>query len=400
MAQQTVTLNPGESKEIVFTFTPSEARRYTVQVDGLSGTVDVSGGGGEELPSDWYVIGIYAEPSVVVLGNEVSIKVTYEVPDVRPHIGKTYRAECTIDGETITTQVGPIVAFPKTVYFGYTPTSIGTYTATALGKSVSFEVKEEVVVAWYNPYGGLTLYETLDALADAIADDGSWKRDCVEYNCHHATYTGYCPYCSASYGSRVANTYGYEAPGDVHNAKVEVAYKIIQHIENSHPDHPLTIPRCCIEVIVPVVGTYRINFDREYHPSYINWLYFHSVSQGTTDFASSVGKHHIIITAPIGEMPFSPPDVPVSAFHFIEVKENHLPEYIVGWKDERRCQGYYCLPPVGYVQTYDYGPTIRRSLIRYDITEYIFDQDITLIKHGDKVVFNVETGQAEYIPWE
>lgn len=44
MAQQIVTLNPGESKVVSFTVTPNEAKIYTVQVDDLSGTLDVSGG--------------------------------------------------------------------------------------------------------------------------------------------------------------------------------------------------------------------------------------------------------------------------------------------------------------------------------------------------------------------
>jgi len=38
-SQQTVYLNPGESKEIRFTFTPTEPRNYSISVDGLSGTL-------------------------------------------------------------------------------------------------------------------------------------------------------------------------------------------------------------------------------------------------------------------------------------------------------------------------------------------------------------------------
>ncbi len=38
MAEQIVTLNPGESKVVGFVFTPAEARAYQVSVDGLSGS--------------------------------------------------------------------------------------------------------------------------------------------------------------------------------------------------------------------------------------------------------------------------------------------------------------------------------------------------------------------------
>ncbi|MBA7686808.1 hypothetical protein ES703_95267 [subsurface metagenome] len=38
MAEQTVTLNPGESKVVAFEVTPSEARTYQVSVNGLAGS--------------------------------------------------------------------------------------------------------------------------------------------------------------------------------------------------------------------------------------------------------------------------------------------------------------------------------------------------------------------------
>lgn len=40
MAEETVTLQPGESKQISFEVTPDEARTYQVSVDGLSGSFD------------------------------------------------------------------------------------------------------------------------------------------------------------------------------------------------------------------------------------------------------------------------------------------------------------------------------------------------------------------------
>ena len=42
------------------------------------------------------------------------------------------------------------------------------------------------------------------------------------------------------------------------------------------------------------------------------------------------------------------PPIPVSEFHFTEIVENHLPEYIIGWA-EATCSGYYnYVPPTGY----------------------------------------------------
>ena len=38
MAQQIITLNPGESEIASFTVIPNEAKTYTVSVDGLGGT--------------------------------------------------------------------------------------------------------------------------------------------------------------------------------------------------------------------------------------------------------------------------------------------------------------------------------------------------------------------------
>lgn len=42
--RKSVTLNPGESKEVAFQFTPSRAKAYSVSVNGLAGSFNAIGG--------------------------------------------------------------------------------------------------------------------------------------------------------------------------------------------------------------------------------------------------------------------------------------------------------------------------------------------------------------------
>jgi len=71
VAQQTVTLGPGESKVVSFTVTPTVAKTYSVSVDGLTGsfiatTVPVADIGVENL---------VISPTVVYVGEPVTISV-------------------------------------------------------------------------------------------------------------------------------------------------------------------------------------------------------------------------------------------------------------------------------------------------------------------------------------
>ena len=59
----------------------------------------------------------------------------------------------------------------------------------------------------------------------------------------------------------------------------------------------------------------------------------------------------ILIALGIKKKPTPAPVIPVSEFHFTEIVENHLPEYIIGWA-AATCGGYYnYVPPVGYTRT-------------------------------------------------
>lgn len=69
--KKTVTLNPGESQVVAFSFTPSVIKSYTVTVDGLSGSFNVI-----EVPAAEFVVSdLIIEPTTVYVGQAVIISV-------------------------------------------------------------------------------------------------------------------------------------------------------------------------------------------------------------------------------------------------------------------------------------------------------------------------------------
>ena len=71
MAQQTVTLGPGESKVVSFTVTPTVAKTYSVSVDGLTGSFIAT-----TVPvADIDVENLVISPTVVYVGELVTISV-------------------------------------------------------------------------------------------------------------------------------------------------------------------------------------------------------------------------------------------------------------------------------------------------------------------------------------
>ena len=69
MATKTVTLDPGESREVTFTFTPTVAKVHMVSVDGLTGSFNVL-----ELPAAEFVVSdLVISPSEVYAGEPVTI---------------------------------------------------------------------------------------------------------------------------------------------------------------------------------------------------------------------------------------------------------------------------------------------------------------------------------------
>lgn len=65
-----VTLDPGQSSEVPFTFTPTEAKTHYVSVNGLSGNFAVI-----ELPAEFAVTDLIITPSEVYVGEPVTISV-------------------------------------------------------------------------------------------------------------------------------------------------------------------------------------------------------------------------------------------------------------------------------------------------------------------------------------
>ena len=72
MAEQSVTLQPGESKTVSFAVTPSEVKDYSVTVDGLTGSFRAT----EAPVADIRVENLTIEPSEVTVGQTVTINVT------------------------------------------------------------------------------------------------------------------------------------------------------------------------------------------------------------------------------------------------------------------------------------------------------------------------------------
>jgi len=70
--QKTITLNPGESKEVSFTITPQTVGVHSVSVDGLSGSFTVL----EPPTAEFLVSDLVISPAQCYPGELVSISVT------------------------------------------------------------------------------------------------------------------------------------------------------------------------------------------------------------------------------------------------------------------------------------------------------------------------------------
>jgi len=70
--QKTITLNPGESKEVSFTITPQTVGVHSVSVDGLSGSFSVL----EPPAAQFLVSDLVISPAQCYPGELVSISVT------------------------------------------------------------------------------------------------------------------------------------------------------------------------------------------------------------------------------------------------------------------------------------------------------------------------------------
>jgi len=313
------------------------------------------------LPEGFEIDNLAAEPSVVILGKSVNIKVTWFCPNPEL-VERTFSLECVINGEILQHSWGPTTRSNGSIYFEYTPASVGTYTATIPGNgikfncpsSVSFEVREEELGVYYCPFGTYAEYESIDALAAHIGSQHHSSKSAIGAGKYYEYIS--CPYCSDEFrictrSAGLSCTSG---------QRIGAAYALIDHIQSSHPDHPLTIPRCHIETIVPEpewrmemgrnipVSTYALKVDGgEWHS--LGWKVIYELMappryeyQRTQEVVISRGQHHVEIRGPVS--------------------------YYYGWREDP-----------------------------YD-TPGIFDEDVVLANLGDKAVFNVETGEVVIPP--
>lgn len=87
--RKTVTLNPGESKVVAFTTTPTVAKTYAVTVDGLTGYFSAI-----EVPvAEFTVTNLTINPTQVYVGETVNISVT--VTNVG-NIAGSYEVNCEV----------------------------------------------------------------------------------------------------------------------------------------------------------------------------------------------------------------------------------------------------------------------------------------------------------------
>lgn len=87
--KKTVTLNPGESKVVGFTFTPATVKGYTVNVDGLTGSfVALKAPEAEFVVSDLVI-----DPTEVYVGEPISISVV--VTNIGDKAG-SYEVNCEV----------------------------------------------------------------------------------------------------------------------------------------------------------------------------------------------------------------------------------------------------------------------------------------------------------------
>ncbi len=87
--RKSVTLKPGESSEVSFQITLSEQRTYTINVNGLTGTVNVVA----PPPAEFQVSNLVITPSECYLGDSVNVSV--DVANIGGVAG-TYELVCEV----------------------------------------------------------------------------------------------------------------------------------------------------------------------------------------------------------------------------------------------------------------------------------------------------------------
>ncbi|GAI61302.1 unnamed protein product [marine sediment metagenome] len=139
MAEQSVTLTPGESKAISFEATPHEARSYQVSVNGLAGSFSAVGAP-PDIPVGFTISSLTITPKTVGIGYSVTISVI--AVDTTGAASPPYDFYFHIDGEVLKrTYVYPWgIGTARGISATYTPTEVRTYQVKINGRESSFAV--------------------------------------------------------------------------------------------------------------------------------------------------------------------------------------------------------------------------------------------------------------------
>jgi len=176
-----------------------------------------------EVTLDWMRV----RPSVISLGETVYIdcQCICNVPG-------TYPVDCVIDGVVLTQDY---TFTPAQVWsartFEYTPTAPRTYTATILGVSKTFDVREVVTGIFYNPITGAFFDNEID-LIKSLAPEWSFEED------GYVTYRWKCPYCGLRFTEEGAEI-------DAPSILLHGSTRLFEHIET---EHELRCPLCGIDL--------------------------------------------------------------------------------------------------------------------------------------------------------
>lgn len=162
-----VTLDPGESQEVAFSYTPMEVKTYHGTVNGLSGSFEAT------IPEEAYIIKLSGLefPSPAVVGQIVPItcKAVLSIAPVGVPVTRT--VTLFINGAAVESQDVTLVReyWPAstTVRFNFTPDSLGTHNIEINGLAGTLEVVE---LPNYLTFTGIELVSDAHNYFQAILD--------------------------------------------------------------------------------------------------------------------------------------------------------------------------------------------------------------------------------------
>lgn len=126
MATKKITLDPGQSQEVAFTFTPDAAKVYAVSIDGLSGSFQALGRVELELSINLEPVTESPSPGVIYAGGMMGIRCTAtNIGTVQAAFDVNFYA----NNELIYTYLGKTLPprYTRDYYYRYTVPTVGHY---------------------------------------------------------------------------------------------------------------------------------------------------------------------------------------------------------------------------------------------------------------------------------